>query len=466
MIVTDTIWHPDLSNVGKSKYKALAQAIRDAIVGGKLAPADKLPPVRELAFQLGVTPGTVARAYAVLTEEGRLVAEVGRGTFVAQSHLPPREDVQPLIYHPSETFADFRSSRVPDVGQGALIDQAFVRLGQAHRRRHINYPTAETDREARAAVAQWLDQDRLGGVTEKDVVLGNGAQNCCLLALQSVLRGQTPVIFSEELSYPGVRHAARLLRAQVVGLPMDEEGILPEAFKQAHRAHGGQVLLTAAQVHSPTTIRTSLARKQALAKIARDLNVTIIEDDCHTVAHTDIPSYRAILPEQSYFVSSLTKSVSGAFRFGYAVCPPGQDKVLRQVAQSSFYGVAQPILDVCTDLLTSGAAAQVRDKVVAETARRVRRVVNQLGAWDLSWREDVPFVFLQMPMGWRASSFAMACEKRGIMVKPADEFAMPNGMAPNAVRLGINTCNNEALFSQAMDDMNALLSNPVSLIDG
>lgn len=462
----DTIWQPDLSKAGKSKYKALAQAIRDGIVSGDLAPGSKLPPVRDLAYRVGITPGTVARAYTVLTEEGRLTAEVGRGTFVAKSHLPPREEVEPLIFHPDDSYADFRSSRVPDVGQGRLIDAAFVRLGQGHRRRHINYPTAETDLEARTSIANWVDQTRLGGVAAKDVVLGNGAQNCCIMALQAVLRGHSPVILTEDLSYPGVRHAARLLRAQVIGLPMDNQGIIPEAFAQAYRAHGGQVLLTAAEVHSPTTTHTSIERKQALAAVARDLNIMIVEDDCHTTAVTETPSYRAILPDQSYFVSSLTKSVSGALRFGYAISPVGQDKVLRQVAQSSFYGVAQPILDVCADLLDSGAAQEIRDRVIVETARRVRLAVNKLGSWNISWREDAPFVFLQMPVGWRASSFAMACEKKGIMVRPADEFALPNGMAPNAVRLGINTCANEDLFLKALDDMNVLLANPLSLVDG
>lgn len=466
MIVTGTIWQPDLSNTGKSKYKALAQAIRDGIVAGHLAPGEKLPPVRDLAYRVGVTPGTVARAYTVLTEEGRLSAEVGRGTFVARSHLPPREEVEPLIFHPSDTVADFRSSRVPDVGQGRLIDAAFIRLGQSHRRRHINYPTAETDLEARSAVAAWVDQTRLGGVGAEDIVLANGAQNGCIMALQAVLRGQNPIIFTEELSYPGVRHAARLLRAQVIGLPMDDHGIIPEAFAQACRAHGGQVLLTAAEVHSPTTIQTGLARKQELAAIARDLGIVIIEDDCHTTVRTQTPAYRALLPDQSYFVSSLTKSVSGALRFGFIVSPAGHDKTLRQVAQSSFYGVAQPILDVCTDLLVNGVAAAVRDKVIVETARRVRLAVNMLGAWNLRWREDAPFVFLQMPVGWRASGFAMACEKKGIMIRPADEFALPNGLAPNAVRLGINTCANEDLFLQAMDDMNRLLANPLSPVDG
>ncbi|WP_322895577.1 MULTISPECIES: PLP-dependent aminotransferase family protein [unclassified Yoonia] len=466
MIVPDTIWHPELPVSGKSKYKALAQAIREGIAMGHLAPGTKLPPVRDLAFRVKVTPGTVARAYTLLTEEGRLRAEVGRGTFVAAGRVARTEGATPLVNLPVDAVADFRSSRVPDVGQGQIIDAALIKLGESHRRRHINYPTAETDLEARMAVVSWIDQERSGGVGPENVVLGNGAQNCCILALQAELSGQNPIIMTEELGYPGARHAARLLRAQTVGLPMDDEGILPEFFRQACRDHGGRILLTSAEVHSPTTIRTSLARKQEIAQIARQLDITIIEDDCHTTAQSDIPSYRSILPDQSYLVSSLTKSVSGALRFGYAIAPVGREKELRQVAQSSFYGVAQPILDLCHALITSGAASEIRDRVVAETAIRARLAVNALGAWDLRWREDAPFVYLNMPQGWRASGFAMACEKRDILIKPADEFALPHCNAPNAVRLAINTCASDDLFLKAMSDMNHLLANPESRIDG
>ena len=72
-----TSWVPDLSQSGKSKYKALANAIRDAVANDLLSSGDRLPPVRELAYQMSVTPGTVARAYSVLTEEGVLSAGVG-----------------------------------------------------------------------------------------------------------------------------------------------------------------------------------------------------------------------------------------------------------------------------------------------------------------------------------------------------------------------------------------------------
>jgi len=466
MIVSDTIWTPDLSSAGKSKYKALAQAIRDAIMSGELSAGQQLPPMRELGYRIGLTPGTVARAYAILTEEGRLEAQVGRGTFVAGKIVRPPVNPDSLIYLVDEGFADFRSSRVPDVGQGRIIDDALIELGQSHRRRHINYPTAQTDYGAREAVAGWIDAIRVGYVTADDVVLGNGAQNCCVLALQAVLHGAAPVILTEELSYPGVRHAGQLLRSKVVGVAMDDEGIIPEALEAAYRNHGGQVLLTAAEVHSPTTIKTTLVRKQALAKLAEKLDIMVIEDDCHTPLATEVPSYRVLTGGNAYYISSLTKTVSGALRFGYMVGPQGQQDNLRQVAQSSFYGVSQPITDLCEGLFRSGAAHQIRKDVFAATAQRVRLAVNALGAWDIRWREDAPFIWLQMPTGWRASSFSMACEKQGIKVRPADEFALSDAKTPNAVRLALNTCVDEQVFRDALEKMNLLLANPARLIDG
>lgn len=465
MIVPDTKWLPDLREGGRSKYKALAEAIRVAITTGQLAPHAKLPPVRELAYQIGVTPGTVARAYSLLTDEGRLRAEVGRGTFVAGRLRKKATPDVPLINTVNETFADFRSSRVPDVGQGALIDAAMMRVAQSHRRRHINYPTEETDFEARVAVVDWLRRTDLGPLGPQDVVLANGAQNACIIALQATLSGPAPVILTEDLAYPGVRHAARLLRAKVVGVEMDDEGIIPDALARAYREHGGQVLLTAAEVHSPTTIKTSLQRKTELADLARTLNLVIIEDDCHTTAQSDVPTYRAILPELSYYISSLTKSVSGALRFGFAVAPSGQGDVLRQVAQSSFYGVAQPIIDICDDLLTSGDARRISDLVQDAVAHRVRLVVSMLGHWDIKWREDAPFVWLSLPQGWRASSFLVACEQSGVLVKPADEFALPDGRAPNALRLAIGTCVSDELFVEGLAIIDKLLNTPQSRID-
>ena len=79
----DTIWQPDLGAEEGPKYLALVRALRDSVKAGDLAEGMRLPTVRDLAWRLGVTPGTVSRAYQIATQEGLLQATVGRGTFVA-----------------------------------------------------------------------------------------------------------------------------------------------------------------------------------------------------------------------------------------------------------------------------------------------------------------------------------------------------------------------------------------------
>lgn len=388
-----------------------------------------------MAHNVGVTPGTVARAYALMTDEGRLTAGVGRSTFVAE-RAPRRSAADvPLINKVDETIADFRSSRVLDVGQGRIIDDALMQVAQSHRRRHINYPTFETDLEVREALVGWLSDTALGTYDASHIVLANGAQNAGLICLMATLSGANPVI-------------------------------LPEALAQIYRQHGGQVLVASPSVHSPTTISTPLERKLAIAEVARRLNLTLIEDECYAPITSDVPSYREILPDQTFCVSSLTKSVSGALRFGYAVAPLGQGDVLRQVAQSAFYGVAQPISDLVTLLLTQGSAGQIRADVADAVAMRVRNAVNVLGKWDIAWREEAPFIWLTLPERWRAARFMAACEAQDVLVKPADEFALPDGRAPNAVLLAIGTVNSDTALRAALLKVDHILSNPQSRIDG
>ena len=273
------------------------------------------------------------------------------------------------------------------------------------------------------------------------------------------------MILTEELAYPGVRHAARLLRAQLIGVEMDADGVRPDRLEEALRKHGGQVFLTSAEVHSPTTTRTTLARKQEIARLAQTYQLQIIEDDCHCITRPEEPAYRGICPERAWFISSLTKTVSAAVRFGYAVAPQGMSGHARQVAQSSFYGLPQPIMDLCVELIRSGEAEEIRQKVGQITLKRVQEAVNLLGKWDISWRPDVPFIWLKLPQGWRGSSYVRACEAEGIQVKAADEFALPDGHAPNAMRISLNVSTPRPDDAKALALMSKLLSQPPVNVD-
>ena len=165
---------------GGPKYRAVAGAIRSAIDDGDLVAGAKLPPVRDLAWTLGITPGTVARAYTILTDEGALIAEVGRGTFVAA----PASEVQRVDapWHqqlPAEEtgLVSLFSPRLPDVGQVALIRDGFARLAAQPADGLLNYPSRQRFEPARRAVLRWLTGTPLGSIDESDIVLSHGGQN-------------------------------------------------------------------------------------------------------------------------------------------------------------------------------------------------------------------------------------------------------------------------------------------------
>lgn len=87
-------------------YRQIVEQIRSSVERGDLQPDMALPPVRQLAGDLGVAPNTVARAYAELQSEGWLVADGRRGTKVAPGvHRPDGRQRARLLQEAVERFA-------------------------------------------------------------------------------------------------------------------------------------------------------------------------------------------------------------------------------------------------------------------------------------------------------------------------------------------------------------------------
>ena len=236
----DTSWVPVLADDSGPKYLALTRALREAVRSGALAEGRQLPTVRDLAWKIGVTPGTVSRAYQIVTQEGLLQATVGRGTFVA-ARSPRLGPTQPLFMERDPGVAqgrvDLRSPQLPDVGQGAFFADALRRMADRIGRDWLDYTSQTGEAAVRAAVCGWMADRVLGPITAQDVMLTHGGQNGIGLVLDCCLRGDRPVVLTEDLGYPGFRYAARLARAEVVGVELDGEGIRPDALEAACRKH-------------------------------------------------------------------------------------------------------------------------------------------------------------------------------------------------------------------------------------
>lgn len=465
-----TMWRADLGTKSGPKYRRVADTIRGAIDAGTLKVGTKLPPVRELAYQLSITPGTVARAYSVLTDEGILTAEVGRGTFVAAKMLPVQDDVWSRKLHLFETqdpkHVSLFSPRIADMGQVAAIREALRKIADCDPHKLLNYPTRDAYEPVREAVAKWISTAPIGPVRERDIVLTHGGQNGLMITMQACLRGPNPVIMVEELAYAGFRRAADMLRANVVGVAMDEQGIRPDILELMIRKTGATVLCTSPEVHNPTGLFTPLERRLEIVEVARRHNVHIIEDDCYRLGEAQAPSYRSLAPELAWHVTSLSKLLTPAIRVGFVVAAQGGVNMLRRSAEYSFFGIGQHTAELTRLLLTDPRMPQLMQDVREEMGRYVRVAVNALGGFDISWKRDVPFIWLRLPVGWRAGPFTRAAEAEGIQIRSADEFALRDGRAPHAVRIAVNAHVSIGKFEDAMLRLRVLLDNPPEQISG
>jgi DNA-binding transcriptional MocR family regulator len=465
IIVTGTSWAPDLTQFPGPKYLALSRALRDAIRCGDLPANSQLPTVRDLAWRLQLTPGTVARAYQLATQEGLLAATVGRGTFVA-AQSPRLGPTQPLyserITGGTTGLVDLRAPQVPEMGQSEAFRQALLEMADGTGQGWLDYTSQTGELALRREVVGWVGDRILGPIGPDDVALTHGGQNAIHLIFDCCLRGERPVVLIEDLAYPGFRYAARAARAEVVPVEIDEHGIVPAALEAACRRHGAQVLCLTTEAQNPTTGRMPVKRRQEIAEIARTYDLQVLEDDCYSVAASDIPSLRALAPERVWLVGSVSKTLSAALRFGYVICPAGMGEAGRLTAQHGFFALSRPVAEMMQRLFQSGAAAQIRERVQAEFSARQQILVNHLGAFDLGWQPGVPFVWLRLPQGWRASTFLRTAEGRGVLVRSADEYALVHGRAPNAVRIAIAASLPREAFEVAMSTLADLLARPPS----
>lgn len=470
----DTIWSSDALTGGGPKYKTVVGMIRDKITKGELQTGAKLPPVRELAWKLQITPGTVARAYTVLTDSGVLRAEVGRGTFVARigAGLGRSAPDKPLnlievdVVEHNHATADtdnvnLFSPHLPNGGQARLIRSVLRDISEDPPSGVMHYPSRRSARPAREAMAGWLQDVPIGPVDESDIVLSHGGQNGILLMFQTVLRGRRPIVFVEELAYPGFRRAAELVRADIVPIAMDADGIRPDALAQAAVDHPeGQILCTSPEVHSPTCGFTPMERRLEIVEVARKHDLQILDDDCYRMGRAEGEGYRSLAPERGWYVTSLSKSLTPALRVGCVLGPRGATSALHRSAEHGFFGLATPLLDLTAGLLSHPQLPEVMENARRGVERYVKSAVNVLGAFDLRWRRDVPFVWLVLPQGWRATAFCQAAEKRSVQLRAAEEFASRESQTPHAVRMAINGSVSLDSFEAAMHRLRDLLDNP------
>ncbi|MEJ8822068.1 PLP-dependent aminotransferase family protein [Variovorax humicola] len=315
--------------------------LKDAIRSGRLAGGEQLPPTRLLAEQLGLSRKTVAEAYARLTYDQLLVGRTGIGTFVSKGMAtrpaPQRtEDLAgaavaaqwgrmatPLRHAIQDAQARFEY--IGGAPSAALFPAEDWRRCMSHAMRESAksrgfYGPAEGLPALRQAIARHIAFSRGVQCAADDVIVTAGAQQALDLVAR-VLVSPGSVVAIEEPGYPPMRYLLEAQGARVVGVPVDDEGIVVDAIPAGTRF----IYVTPAH-QFPLGMPVSQARRIALLRRAQELGAVVVEDDFDSeFRYTGRPTETLFSLDTRgtvAYVGTFSKTMSPQLRLGYLVAPP------------------------------------------------------------------------------------------------------------------------------------------------
>ncbi len=431
------MWTPELEGRDGPRYLVIADALADDVTRGRLPPGTQMPTHRDLAEALGVTVGTVSRAYREARSRGLVVGEVGRGTFVRRADPPSLAVGLPI---PDGTPSDvidlsLNFNRVP--GMQAMVSKTLATLSAEPATQALfeEYHPQAGARAHRAAGAAWVARSGLS-VDPDQVLVTAGAQHAMTVALMATTRPGDGILVGR-LTYPAIISLARALHLEPHGVAMDDDGICPDALEAACRAHKPRALYCMPSLQNPTTRVMPEARRERIAEVVARHGLLLLEDDVYGfLLDSPPPTLVSMTPHRGYYLTSLSKSLAPGLRVGYLALPAGDRSRFIDALWATTVMAPPLMAEIATRWINDGSAAAMVEGGRAEA--RARQAIAQQTLGDLRYESHPGAlqVWVELPRQWRAADFVARAAQRGVIVNPSGTFAV-GGPTPPGIRIAL-----------------------------
>ncbi|HQZ08356.1 MAG TPA: PLP-dependent aminotransferase family protein [Burkholderiaceae bacterium] len=330
--------HPEFDH--RQLYLILQSGMRESV----LPAGTRLPPSRTLAQALGIARNTVVHVYEQLALEGYVLAQVGRGTFVAdmgQRLVPvatPAPD--PVSATPRKNLSRRGRALVDDAGAARLQWGAFTpgvpevrlfptriwsrlqaQLWRAPKPQHLSYATGAGDPDLRRSLAEYLQGTRGVVCSAEQIVITSGTQQSLHLVAQ-LLADPGDTVWLEDPGYWGARSVLRALGLQAVGVSIDGEGMAPSPrqLKKPPR-----MLFVSPSHQYPLGTLMSQGRRRQLLDYAAVHGAWVIEDDYDSefrYGARPLPALQGLDRHgRVIYLGTFSKTLFPALRLAYLVLP-------------------------------------------------------------------------------------------------------------------------------------------------
>jgi len=471
-IVTMTNWLPDLSQGSGPLYVRLADRIEADIAGGILPVGEKLPPQRNLAFDIGVTIGTVTRAYNLVRERGLVSGEVGRGTFVlnrdgalpASSSQPASPILLPSTQASTPTRIRLDSTSAPEVGQAEIL-RALTAEAMLRHVDKVNDYTRLWPQAWRDAGRRWLGAG--GWAPDAANIVPTTGVHAAIMAIVAACTAPGDRIAFEALTYSSIARSINLLGRRSVSFRNDGEGPDAEDFERLCAQQHPKLVFLMPALHNPTLAAMTAERRAAIVAVARKHNVLIIEDTIYAALLDPQPQpLAALAPERTFLVGGLSKAVSAGVRGGWAACPPHYAQRVQIAHKMVTGGLPFLLAELSAQLVNTGNAEAIRVKVRAEVAAREAMARAAFQGLEFSSHPHIPFLWLKLPEPWLSSAFKQVAASEGVLVDDEDEYkSSRTERVHHRIRIGFSVPQTRGELEAGFATIRRLLENGVPYYD-
>ena len=342
-------------------YQQIANQLEHQIKVDVLRVGDKLPSLRTISLEKGVSMSTTIKAYFELESRGFIESRPQSGYYVSYAHKHFRSipaTSQPVKAKIEDTTEDLiftvatnirtakveLSSGVPSIEllPVAKLNKAIVSATRTLKGAGLNYDKFGNSNFRKQIALRSIMWG--GSLKEEDIIQTSGcmeALSFCLLSL--VEKGDTIVV--ESPVYFGILHLAKSLGLHVIELPTNPiTGIEIDALKKVLQTNTVKLCLLVSNFSNPLGSLMPDEHKQAVVKLIEHYNIPLIEDDLFGDLYfgKNRPTCCKTYDESGLVLvcASVSKTLAPGYRVGWVAPGKFKEKIARTKYYHSLYSTS------------------------------------------------------------------------------------------------------------------------------
>ena len=429
------------------------------IHGQIFAAGTRLPSIRALARQRGVSPFTISEAYGRLVAVGILEARKGSGYYPRSGQSKRADssargsdkiDLSWLLHH----MLSGSGARGPGLGVLPADWLSGIEIGAALRSLGRQGRWLDTGRPSGFEPLRGLIQRRLADldilVAPEQIILTTGITHALNLVLRALVRPGDTVLTSDP-SWFGALGMLSEHGARIVGIPIGAGGLDVDLLERAVLKERPRLLIVSSIAHNPTGLSLPVDAVQRILNLAAQHDFWIFEDDVYADLCTT-PVRRLAAQgglSRVIYANSFSKTLAANIRVGFMACETPIAQRLSEVKLLAGFTTPELNERLVHKLLVEGHytshAARLRKRLTVQRAR-MRRFLATEGVEVLGASGDGLFFWTNVQAD--TNVLAEVCSRHGLLLAPGSLFS-PRQQASTWMR--INT-------TASLDDLHAILA--------